>query len=198
MRRLTVIALVLAACAAGGVSEEQATPSTTTTTTTTPTTLPPATTTTSIPKAFDVTSPAFADGEEIPREFTCDGADVSPALSVVGIPSNAESLVIIVEDPDAPLGTWYHWVEFDIAPESGTLDIPRDAGSIGTQGVNSWNLTGYGGPCPPKGEKHRYTFRVFALTERLDLPEGVEASVVHTAMEDRVLSTTELTGTYAR
>lgn len=201
MRRLTVIALVLAACAAGGVTEEQSTPSTTTTTTAAPTsttTLPPSTTTTSMPRAFDVSSPAFTDGEEIPRSFTCDGADVSPRLQVVGIPSTAESLVVIVEDPDAPLGTWYHWVEFNIDPESGARDIPRDAGSIGTQGANSWNLTGYRGPCPPEGEEHRYVFKVFALEERLDLPEGVEAPQVYTAIEDRVISTTELTGTYAR
>lgn len=201
MRRLTVIALVLTACAAGGVTEEQATPSTTTTTATTPTsttTLPPSTTTTSTARAFDVSSPAFADGDEIPREFTCDGADVSPRLHIVGIPSTAESLVVIVEDPEAALGTWYHWVELDIVPESGTLDIPRGAAAIGTQGANSWNLTGYRGPCPPEGEEHPYLFKVFALTERLDLPEGVEAPLVYTAMEDRVISTTELTGTYAR
>ena len=194
MRRLIVVVLVLAACSTETAPDEQPTPSTTTTTTTA---LQPSTTTTARPP-FDVSSPAFADGEEIPREFTCDGADVSPRLNVVGIPSTAESLVIIVEDPDATLGTWYHWVEFDIDPESGARDILRDAGSIGTQGVNSWNLPGYRGPCPPEGEEHRYVFKVFALEERLDLPEGVEAAQVYTAMEDRVISTTELTGTYAR
>lgn len=194
-----IVVLVLAACSTDAAPDERPTSSTTTTSTTTPvqssTTTPTATTT---PPAFDVSSPAFADGEEIPREFTCDGADVSPPLHVVGIPSNTESLVVIVEDPDAPLGTWYHWVEFDIVPESGTHDILRDTGSIGTQGANSWNLTGYRGPCPPEGEEHPYVFKVFALDGRLDLPEGVEAPQVYTAMEDRVISTTELTGTYAR
>lgn len=191
-----IVVLVLAACSTDTAPDERPTSSTTTTNPTT-STVTPSTTITTAP-AFDVSSPAFADGEEIPREFTCDGADVSPALAVVGIPSNAESLAVIVEDPDAPLGTWYHWAEFDIAPESGTRDIPKNTGSIGTQGANSWNLTGYRGPCPPEGEEHRYVFKVFALTEQLDLPEGVEAPVVSTAMEDKIISTTELTGTYAR
>lgn len=197
-----IVALVLAACSTNAAPDEQPTTSTTATTPTTtlqpsPTTTTTATTTTTLP-AFDVSSPAFADGEEIPREFTCDGADVSPALHVVGIPPTAESLVVIVEDPDAPLSTWYHWVEFDIVPESSTRDISRDAGSVGTRGANSWNLTGYRGPCPPEGEEHRYVFKVFALNSRLDLPEGVEAPQVYTAMEDRIIFTTELTGTYAR
>ncbi len=197
-----IVVLVLAACSAEAAPDERPTPSTTTTSVTTTTVQPSTTTTTettttTLP-AFDVSSPAFADGEEIPREFTCDGADVSPRLDVVGIPATAESLVVIVEDPDAALGTWYHWVEFDIARESGARDIPRDAGSIGTRGANSWNLTGYRGPCPPEGEEHRYVFKVFALDGRLDLPEGVEAPQVYTAMEDRVISTTELTGTYGR
>lgn len=197
-----IVVLVLAACSTDAAPDERPTPSTTTTSVTT-TTLQPSTTTTTAtttttPPPFGVSSPAFAEGEEIPREFTCDGADVSPPLHVVGIPSTAESLAVIVEDPDAPLGTWYHWVEFDIVPESGTLDIPTGAASIGTQGANSWNLTGYRGPCPPEGEEHRYVYKVFALTERLDLPEGVEAPVVYTAMEERVISTTELTGTYSR
>lgn len=190
-----IVVLVLAACSTDAAPDERPTSSTTTTSVTT--TLQPATTTTTS-AVFDVSSPAFADGEEIPREFTCDGADVSPRLHIVGIPSTAESLVVIVEDPDAPLNTWYHWVEFNIVPESGARDIARDAGSIGTQGSNSWSLTHYRGPCPPEGEEHRYVFNVFALDGRLDLPEGVEAPQVYTAMEDRVISTTELTGTYAR
>lgn len=196
-----IVALVLAACSTNAAPDEQPTPSTTTTTTlqSSTTTLQPSTTTTTTTlPAFDVSSPAFADGEAIPREFTCDGADVSPALRIVGIPSTAESLIVIVEDPDAPLGTWYHWVEFDIVPESSARDIPRDVGSIGTPGANSWNLTGYRGPCPPEGEEHRYVFRVFALDGRLDLPEGVEAPQVYTAIEDMIISTTDLTGTYAR
>lgn len=196
-----IVVLVLAACSTNAAPDERPTSSTTTSIGTTATTVEPSTTTsttTTTPPVFDVSSPAFSDGEEIPQEFTCDGADVSPRLHIVGIPSNAESLVVIVEDPDAPLGTWYHWVGFDIVPESGTHDIVRDAGSIGTQGANSWNLTGYRGPCPPEGEEHLYVFKVFALTERLDLPEGVEAPVVYSAMEDRLISTSELTGTYAR
>lgn len=195
-----IVVLVLAACSTDATPDERPTSSTTTTSATTSTVGPStaSTTATTTPTVFGVSSPAFADGEEIPREFTCDGADVSPPLAVVGIPSTAESLAVIVEDPDAPLGTWYHWVEFDIVPDSDSRDIVRNAGSVGTQGANSWNLTGYRGPCPPEGEDHRYVFKVFALTERLDLPDGVEAPAVYTAMEDRVISTTELTGTYAR
>lgn len=123
---------------------------------------------------------------------------MSPELDVAGIPPGAESLVLIVDDPDAPLGTWDHWVEFDIPAASGSVDIERGTGWVGVQGVNSWNLTGYRGPCPPDGEEHKYIFTVYALDEMLGLPEGVDSSQVYAAMEGNVISSDKLTGTFSR
>lgn len=156
-------------------------------------------TSTTTPAPFGVTSPRFGSGEVIPTEFTCDGADVNPPLEIVGIPAGTASLVILVDDPDAPVGTWDHWVEFDIVSGPGSFDVPRESDPLGTQGSNSWNLEGYGGPCPPAGDSaHTYHFRIFALDGLLDLPPGVDGEAVRTAMEGRVIDSVELTGTYAR
>lgn len=162
-----------------------------------PTTLPE-TTTTTVAAEFGISSPAFADGAPIPVEHTCDGADVSPELNIVGIPESAESIVLIVDDPDAPLGTWDHWVEFDISAETSPIAIAEGAGSVGVQGVNSWNLPGYNGPCPPQGEEHEYVFTVYALDSFLDLAAGVDSQQVYPAMDGRILDSVELTGTYSR
>lgn len=199
MRRLIVVALLIVACSPyDQVTEPTITTTTreTTTSTTPPTTLP--STTTTLPPAFGITSPAFGPGEAIPLPFTCDGEDVSPSLDVVGIPRGTESLVLIVDDPDAPLGTWDHWVEYDIPVDSGSLEIDRASGPIGTQGVNSWNLTGYMGPCPPESEQHEYFFRVYALDRLLDLPAGSESERVDKAMEGHVIDSVELVGVYER
>lgn len=148
---------------------------------------------------FSVSSSSFTDGGSIPSQFTCDGADVNPALTIVGIPEEAVSLVVVVDDPDAPVGTWDHWVEFDIPAGAGSFDLPEDTDPLGTQAVNSWNLEGYMGPCPPEGdEAHTYHFQVYALDGLLDLPAGVDSDTVGTAMEGRVLARAEMTGTYAR
>lgn len=189
---LIVIALVVAACSANDATAETTVPETTTT-------APPETTTTAPPPPpFGVTSPAFDDGDEIPAAHTCDGADVSPQLDIVGLPVETQSIVIIVDDPDAPLGTWDHWVEYDIPAESGSLRLDRGTEAVGVPGVNSWNVEGYMGPCPPPGEEHTYHFVVYALDGVLDLPPGVGSEDVRTAMESMVLDDVELTGTYAR
>jgi len=195
MTMASVVVVVLASCSPVSVSTESSDtsrplPSTTTT-------VPPTTTTTELP-AFAVSSPAFAHGEEIPSEYTCDGEDVSPALNLVGLPLSTRAIAVIVEDPDAPLGTWYHWVELDIPASSGSFDIARDAGRIGIQGINSWNVPGYMGPCPPEGEEHRYLFRIFALDSMLGLPDGVAADTVLSALTEHALETVELTGVYGR
>jgi Raf kinase inhibitor-like YbhB/YbcL family protein len=143
-------------------------------------------------------SPAFGSGEVIPAEYTCDGEDVSPQLDLVGLPLGTNALAIVVEDPDAPMGIWYHWVEFDIRAEPGDYTIERATPPIGTQGVNSWNLEGYMGPCPPAGEEHVYVFRVYALTQMLGLPPGVTAEELTAAVEEHVIATIELTGSYSR
>lgn len=200
MRRFLVVALLVVACSPSDQSTEPTITTTTkheTTTSTTPTSTEASTTTTPSP-AFGISSPAFGPGEPIPVSFTCDGEDASPSLEVVGIPLGTESLALIVDDPEAPLGTWDHWVEYDIAVESGSVQIDRASGPVGTQGVNSWNLPGYGGPCPPEGEQHQYHFRVYALDLLLDLPAGSESTRVYAAMEGHVLDSVELVGVFER
>lgn len=134
----------------------------------------------------------------MPRDYTCDGADVSPRLVITGIPTSTQSLALIVNDPDAPLGTWDHWVEFNIPAGADSLELSRDSEPIGVQGVNSWNLPGYMGPCPREGEEHHYVFTVYALDTTLDLPSRVESSPVYSAMEGHVIERRDLTGTYGR
>ncbi len=134
----------------------------------------------------------------VPTQFTCDGADINPQLDIVGLPDETAALVLIVDDPDAPVGTWDHWVEYDIAAERGDHTIQQGSGQIGIQGVNSWNLTGYGGPCPPPDEQHRYFFTVYALSERLGLPPGIDSAGIRTAMEGKVLGEAQLMALYGR
>lgn len=114
-----------------------------------------------------LTSPEFEHNKLIPRKFTCMGEDVNPALHIKDIPKAAQSLVLIVDDPDAPMGNWVHWVVYDIP---AIADIKE--GSIpGTQGINDFNKINYGGPCPPSGT-HRYFFKLYALDTKLNLPQG--------------------------
>jgi Raf kinase inhibitor-like YbhB/YbcL family protein len=141
-----------------------------------------------------LTSTAFAHGEAIPARYTCDGADVSPPLAIEDIPPAAVCLALIVDDPDAPVGTWIHWVAFDL-PITGT--VPEGVRSLGTPGRNSWRRTGYGGPCPPFGE-HRYYFRAYALDARLGLREAVGRKQVLDAMQGHVLAEATLMGRYSR
>lgn len=141
-----------------------------------------------------LTSPAFAQDEAIPLQFSCDGDDVSPELAWAGIPEGAASLVLIVDDPDAPVGTWDHWLLFDMPPD---LEGLPQGGTAGTDGNNSWNRTGYGGPCPPGGT-HRYFFKLYALDITLDLPAGTAKAALEAAMEGHILGQTELMGTYTR
>lgn len=144
---------------------------------------------------FVLSSPAFAQGQPIPREYTCDGADISPPLAWSGVPPDAKSLALIVDDPDAPSGTWVHWVLFDIPPQSGGL--PEHASTSGIHGSNSWQRLGYGGPCPPGGT-HRYFFKLYALDSALSLPPGTGKTQLLSAMEGHVLAHAELMGTYRR
>ncbi len=141
-----------------------------------------------------LTSPAFAYGRRIPVRFTADGAEVSPPLVLGDIPAGTLSLVVLMEDPDAPGGTWVHWVLFDLPP----IDrIPEGAGDLGTPGANTWRRIGYGGPCPPSGI-HRYLFRVFALDDTLRLPVRSPKPEVSAAMEGHVLGEAVLMGRYGR
>ena len=152
-----------------------------------------------------LTSAAFADGAEIPSRHTCEGADVSPPLSWAAIPPATRSLALIVDDPDAPdpaapKMTWVHWVLYDLPPAATALPEGVSAGRLPTgtrEGLNDWQRTGYGGPCPPIG-RHRYFFKLYALDKPLgDLRKPTKAQV-EAAMKGHVLAHAELVGTYQK
>jgi Raf kinase inhibitor-like YbhB/YbcL family protein len=151
---------------------------------------------------LEVRSTSFSEGGEIPRRHTCDGEDLSPALAWGEVPAGTASLALICDDPDAPVGTWVHWVLFDLPPETRQLaealsKDERPAGG-GVQGVTDFRRHGYGGPCPPRGPAHRYFFKLYALDRRLGLgPEADKAAVVR-AMEGHVLAEGRLMGRYRR
>lgn len=142
-----------------------------------------------------LTSSAFNHAARIPAAFTCDGSDTSPPLAISGVPGEAKSLVLIMDDPDAPAGTWVHWMLWNIDPATRGIaqgSVPRGA----EQGVNSWRRKGYGGPCPPSGQ-HRYYFRLYALSERLNLPSNSTRKELDLAMRGKILAQAELLGLYA-
>lgn len=140
-------------------------------------------------------STAFQHNGAIPSEYTCDDADLSPPLVISDVPSNSKSLVLINDDPDAPVGTWDHWIVFNIP--STTKQIPKGAEPEGTAGKNSWGRTGYGGPCPPSGT-HRYFFKLYALDTELNLPEGSAKKEIEKAIQGHIIAKAELMGTYKR
>ncbi len=147
-------------------------------------------------------SPAFSEGQPIPLKHTCDGKDVSPPLQWTGIPSGTRSLALIVDDPDAPVGTWVHWVLYSLAPEATGLPENLDKSQYvlrgARQGLNDFKRLGYGGPCPPAGRPHRYFFKLYALDKELDLKPGATKKELLRAMEGHVLDEGQLMGTCAR
>ncbi len=143
-----------------------------------------------------LTSPAFAYGDPIPVRYTCDGEGFSPPLSWSAAPEGTRSLVLLVEDPDAPMGTWIHWLVYDIPPSQRAL--PEGVSGVGTPGRNSWQRTGYGGPCPPSGKPHHYFFRLYALDATLSLPAGETWQQVKQAMSGHLLAQGEWLGVYGR
>jgi len=145
-----------------------------------------------------VTSSAFVHEGMIPVRYTCDGDDRPPEIFWRNIPKGTASLALICDDPDAPAGTWVHWVVYNIAPEDTCLSIRnKDKKPTHLFGKNSWGRSDYGGPCPPSGE-HRYYFRIYALKSMLDLKAGATKEQLLKAMEGRVLTTGELMGRYSR
>ncbi len=151
--------------------------------------------------SITVTSPAFAEGTRIPVDDTCDGNDALPALVLSSPPEGTKSLVLLVEDPDAPNGVFTHMVAFNLSPELRKLPGGADANALGPQageaaryGLNDFPLTRYSGPCPPKGEVHRYRFRVVALDNVVRLPEGAPRGQVDEAMDGHILGEGALTG----
>ena len=148
-----------------------------------------------------ITSSAFSEGQAIPKRYTCDGPDVSPDLAWSGVPDGAASLALICDDPDAPMGTWVHWVLFNIPADADGLpaEIPADAAleSGARHGTNDFRRLGYGGPCPPGGT-HRYFFKLYALDTMLELDSGITKAQLLEAMEGHILAAGQLMGTYSR
>jgi Raf kinase inhibitor-like YbhB/YbcL family protein len=149
-----------------------------------------------------MTSPAFAEGERIPVKHTADGADVSPELRWGGIPPNTQTFALLCEDPDAPRGTWTHWVLYNIPADKTILTegIPKDKElpDGARQGKNDFGKIGYGGPSPPKGKRHRYFFKLYALDATLDRPAGATRDQVLAAITGHVLAEGHLLGQYGR
>ena len=151
-----------------------------------------------------VSSSAFSDGGTIPSKYTADGTNVSPPLSIGSVPQGAKSLALIVDDPDAPGGTWVHWVIWNIPPDNTSIPegVPT-TGSVASlgearQGVNDFGNIGYGGPDPPSGPAHRYYFKVYALDIVLDLGAGASKAQLEAAMQGHIVAQGTLIGKYGR
>ena len=151
---------------------------------------------------WTLTSSAFKEGDMIPKKYTCQGPDVSPDLSWGASPNGTQSIALIMDDPDAPVGTWVHWVIFNISPNNTSLPegVPTDAelkiGAI--QGRNDFRKFGYGGPCPPHGLAHQYRFTIYALDKSLDLNPGASKKQLIDAIKGHILAQGQLIGTYQR
>jgi hypothetical protein len=154
------------------------------------------------PMALQLRSSAFDPNGSIPTRHTCDGPDVSPALSWTGVPEGTNSLSLIMDDPDAPAGTWVHWVLYDLQPGTKELaeGVPKDGqlSSGARQGRNDFRKLGYGGPCPPPGRPHRYVFKLYALDAPTRLGPGMTKADLEAAMRGHVLAQAELIGVYKR
>ena len=149
-----------------------------------------------------ITSSAFEEDATIPSVHTCDGKDISPALSWTDPPEETASFALICDDPDAPLGTWVHWVVVDLPADARGLpeEVPKadTLESGAAQGRNDFGRIGYGGPCPPRGLLHRYFFKLYALDTRLDLKAGVRKQDVEKTMEGHIQAEARLMGRYSR
>jgi Raf kinase inhibitor-like YbhB/YbcL family protein len=152
--------------------------------------------------SLELQSPDFTAGGNIPKQFTCDGANISPALSWNAPPAATQSFVLIADDPDAPVGTWVHWVIFDLPANLRALpqDFPKNEQSAdgSRQGRNDFGKIGYGGPCPPPGKPHRYFFKLYALEAKLNLMPGATKKDVERAMQGNILAQSEYTGRFSR
>jgi len=150
---------------------------------------------------MELSSLAFNDGDMIPDKYTCDGADVSPPLEWGLVPEGTKSIALICDDPDAPVGTWVHWVYYDIPAD--TKGLPENIApqenpdNGGKQGTNDFRRIGYGGPCPPGGT-HRYYFKIYALDTILNLPAGADKKQLLKAMEGHIIGQAQIMGKYKR
>jgi Raf kinase inhibitor-like YbhB/YbcL family protein len=152
--------------------------------------------------SLQLSSTAFAAGENIPKKFTCDGPDVSPKLNWNEGPAKTQSFALIMDDPDAPVGTWVHWVLFDLPADTRELaegvEKQEQLANGARQGRNDFGKIGYGGPCPPPGKPHRYFFKLYALDAKLNLKAGATKADVERTMKGHILAQAELIGRYGR
>jgi Raf kinase inhibitor-like YbhB/YbcL family protein len=151
---------------------------------------------------MQLTSTAFSEGAAIPAKYTGDGQDISPPLHWDGAPEATKSFALVCDDPDAPRGTWVHWVVWNLPADQHELSegVPTtpDLPSGARQGKNDFGKVGYGGPAPPRGKPHRYFFRVYALDRTLDLPAGATKAQLEQAMKGHILASGQLMGLYGR
>jgi hypothetical protein len=145
--------------------------------------------------SISITSTSFQAGGDIPAKFTCNGTNVSPELQISTVPNEAKSLVLIVDDPDAPHGLFTHWIVWNIDPKT-TRVAENSAPTAGVQGLNDFGKRNYGGPCPPSGT-HRYFFKIFALDTKLELKSGARRAELDAAMRGHILAQGELMGRYS-
>jgi Raf kinase inhibitor-like YbhB/YbcL family protein len=155
-----------------------------------------------VPMSIQLTSSAFAEGAEIPVQYTCDGKNASPPLTWSDVPAGVKSFALIADDPDAPGGTWVHWVLYDLPPDATQLPEDTPATQMlsngAKHGVNDFRKLGFGGPCPPKGTPHRYFFKLYALDAQLQMKPGATKQDVLRAMQGHILAEGQLMGTYKR
>jgi Raf kinase inhibitor-like YbhB/YbcL family protein len=145
---------------------------------------------------IQIKSTAFEEGETIPRVYTCDDRNISPPLSWTGVPQGSISLVLIMDDPDAPSGTFDHWILFNLPPDLSGLS--QDNRSVGTEGKNGFGRVGYGGPCPPRGSNHRYFIKLYALDMDITLKAGASKAEVEHAMQGHILAQGQFMARYGR
>jgi len=145
---------------------------------------------------MELKSQAFENGEKIPTKYTCNGEGIIPPMEIDGVPAKARSLALVVDDPDAPSGTFVHWLVWNIDPK--VKEIKEDAKRVGVKGINDAGGIGYTPPCPPRGPSHTYRFRVYALDIMLDLKSGADVPQLEAAMEGHVLAQAKLDGEFGR
>ena len=139
---------------------------------------------------------AFKYNQMIPSKYTCEGEDINPSLKISGVPKNAKTLVLIMDDPDAPMGTWVHWLVWNMSPQTTEI-LENSVPDQSSEGTTSWGRSGYGGPCPPSGT-HRYFFKLYALDTELSLPPQTDKVGLEKAMTSHILDKTELIGLYKK
>ncbi len=145
---------------------------------------------------MQLSSPSFQNNQNIPNKFSCQGENISPELNIKDVPKNAKSLVLILDDPDAPIGTFTHWTIWNIPPQTNKI-IEAVDNTFATQGINSANQNGYIAPCPPTGT-HHYIFSLYALSDNLNLPATTTVNDLKKAIQDKIITQTKLIGLYQK